>query len=264
MSVVFFTLMLGAAPFLSSLLKGEKIADQFRLGIDLAGGTNMVFQIKPEKELTNDLINEMVESVKRRVNPSGTEEITVRGVGGGRIEVIIPGEDPQTVDEIKRQITRLGSLEFFIAADSAEDREIVRAAQQLDKATKELRTDNQVQAIWSPAFEKDGEPQLMKDRSIVTREIQSIRYVKGRPESYKTEEYLLLVEPEDRRVTGRYLKSASPDIDPAGKVIVNFTFDQTGSFRFGDLTSRFDRPGREDKRKLAIVLDRRVYSGKSE
>ena len=260
MSVVFFTLMLGAAPFLSSLLKGEKIADQFRLGIDLAGGTNMVFQIKPEKELTNDLINEMVESVKRRVNPSGTEEITVRGVGGGRIEVIIPGEDPQTVDEIKRQITRLGSLEFFIAADSAEDREIVRAAQQLDKATKELRTDNQVQAIWSPAFEKDGEPQLMKDRSIVTREIQSIRYVKGRPESYKTEEYLLLVEPEDRRVTGRYLKSASPDIDPAGKVIVNFTFDQTGSFRFGDLTSRFDRPGREDKRKLAIVLDRRVYS----
>ena len=56
MWVVFFTLMLGASPFLSSLLKGEKIGDQFRLGIDLAGGTNMVFQIKPEKELTNDLI----------------------------------------------------------------------------------------------------------------------------------------------------------------------------------------------------------------
>ncbi len=260
MWVVFFTLMLGAAPFLSSLLKGEKIGDQFRLGIDLAGGTNMVFQIKPEKELTNDLINEMVESVKRRVNPSGTEEITVRGVGGGRIEVIIPGEDPQTVDEIKRQITRLGSLEFFIAAHSAEDREIVREALLLDKATKELRIDNQVQAIWSPAFEKDGEPQLMRDRSIVTREIESIRYVKGRPETYKTEEYLLLVEPEDRRVTGRYLTSASPDIDPTGHVIVSFTFDQTGSFRFGDLTSRFDRPGREDKRKLAIVLDRRVYS----
>ena len=221
----------------------------------------MVFQIKPEKELTNDLINEMVESVKRRVNPSGTEEITVRGVGGGRIEVIIPGEDPQTVDEIKRQITRLGSLEFFIAAHSAEDREIVRAAQQLDKATKELRIDNQLQAVWSPAFEKDGEPQLMRDRSIVTREIEAIRYdVKGRPETYKTEEYLLLVEPDERRVTGRYLTSASPDIDPTGHVIVSFTFDQTGSFRFGDLTSRFDRPGREDKRKLAIVLDRRVYS----
>ena len=72
-------------------------------------------------------------------------------MGGGRIEVIIPGEDPQTVDEIKRQITRLGSLEFFIAADRAEDREIVRAATELDKATKELVIDGVRRAVWSPA-----------------------------------------------------------------------------------------------------------------
>lgn len=260
MWVVFFTLMLGAAPFLSSLLKGEKIGDQFRLGIDLAGGTNMVFQIKPEKELTNDLIDKMVESVKKRVNPSGTEEITVRGVGGGRIEVIIPGVDPQSVDEVKRKITDLGSLEFFIAAHRAEDREIVKAAEQLDKATKELRIDGVVQAIWSPADEKKGEPQLLRDSSIIRRNVQYIRYVNGRPESYETEEYLLLVEPEDRRVTGQYLTSATTDIDPTGHIIVSFVFDQTGAFRFGDLTSRFDRPGRPDgdQRKLAIVLNRKV------
>ncbi len=260
MWVVFFTLMLGAAPFLSSLLKGEKIGDQFRLGIDLAGGTNMVFQIKPEKELTNDLIDKMVESVKKRVNPSGTEEITVRGVGGGRIEVIIPGVDPQSVDEVKRKITDLGSLEFFIAAHRAEDREIVKAAEQLDKATKELRIDGVVRAIWRPADEKKGEPQLLRDSSIIRRNVQNIRYVNGRPESYETEEYLLLVEPEDRRVTGQYLTSSTTDIDPTGHVIVSFVFDQTGAFRFGDLTSRFDRPGRPDgdQRKLAIVLNRKV------
>ncbi len=258
--VVFFTLMLGASPFLSCLLRGQNIGDRFRLGIDLAGGTNMVFQVKPEKELTNSLIDEMVESVKRRVNPSGTEEITVRGVGGGRIEVIVPGEDPQTVDEIKRQITRLGSLEFFIAAHREEDREIVREAEKLDKSQKEFRVDNQLRAVWSPAFEKQGEPQFLNDSSIVTRKVQKIRYVKGRPESYETEEYLLLVESDDRRVTGRYLKSASTDIDPTGHVIVSFTFDQTGAFLFGDLTTRYARPGSQDKRKLAIVLDRTVYN----
>ncbi|MCA9008121.1 MAG: protein translocase subunit SecD [Planctomycetaceae bacterium] len=260
--VVFFTLMLGAAPFLSSLLRGENIGDQFRLGIDLAGGTNMVFQIKPEKELTNDLIDEMVKSVKRRVNPSGTEEITVRGVGGGRIEVIIPGADPQTVDETKRQITRLGSLEFFIAADRAEDREIVRAAEELDKATRELIIDGVRRAIWTPADEKKGEPQLLRDGSVVSRKVEKIRDVNGQPERYETEEYLLLVEPPERSVTGRYLKSATTDIDPQGKLIVSFTFDQTGAFLFGDLTTRFERPGRPDneKRKLAIVLDRRLYS----
>lgn len=259
--VVFFTLMLGAAPFLSCLLRGENIGDKFRLGIDLAGGTNMVFQVKPEKELTNDLINEMVESVKRRVNPSGTEEITVRGVGGGRIEVIIPGEDPQTVDEIKRQITRLGSLEFFIAADRAEDREIVRAAQEMDKATKDLVIDGVRRAVWSPADEKKGIPQFLNDSGIVSRKVEKIRDVNGQPERYETEEYLLLVEPQERSVTGRYLKAATTDIDPQGKLVVSFTFDQTGAFLFGDLTTRFNRPGRDnDKRKLAIVLDRRVYS----
>jgi len=260
MWVVFFTLMLGASPFLSSLLKGEKIGDQFRLGIDLNGGTNMVFQIKPEKELTNSLIEKMVDSVKKRVNPSGTEEITVRGVGGGRIEVIIPGVDPQSVDEVKRKITDLGSLEFYIAAHRAEDREIVRAAEQLDKATKELRIDGVVRAVWSPADEKNGEPQLLRDSSIIRRSVQYIRYVNGRPESYETEEYLLLVEPEERRVTGQYLTSAMTDIDATGHIIVSFVFDQTGAFRFGDLTSRFDRPGRpdNDKRKLAIVLNRKV------
>ncbi len=263
--VVIFTLMIGASPFLSCLLRGQPIGDRFRLGIDLAGGTNMVFQIKPEKELTNSLIDEMVSSVKRRVNPSGTEEITVRGVGGGRIEVIIPGEDPQTVDEVKRQITRLGSLEFYIAADRAEDREIVRAAEQMEKTTKELLIDGVKRAIWVRADEKEGEPQLLKDPSMVSRTLPDVRTVKGRAESYETEEYLMLAEPEERSVTGRYLKSASTDIDPKGQMIVSFTFDQTGAFLFGDLTTRFNRPGRPDgqKRKLAIVLDRKVYSAPS-
>ena len=185
--VVMFTLMLGAAPFLTSLLRGDNIGDRFRLGIDLAGGTNMVFQIKPEKELTNDLIDEMVKSVRRRVNPSGTEEITVRGVGGGRIEVIIPGADPQTVDEIKKQITRLGSLEFFIAADRAEDREMVRAAEELDKATKDLMIDGVRRAIWTPADEKKGEPQLLRAGTVVSRKVEQIRRVNGKPERYEKE-----------------------------------------------------------------------------
>ena len=91
----------------------------------------MVFQVKPEKEITNEVMDRMVGAVSQRINRSGTEEITVRRVGKDRIEVIVPGEDPQSVDEIKRQITRLGSLEFFICADNT-DQQIVRLANELD------------------------------------------------------------------------------------------------------------------------------------
>ena len=50
LAVVFFTLAVGAAPFLTSALNGEPIWERFRLGIDLGGGTNMVFQVKPSLE----------------------------------------------------------------------------------------------------------------------------------------------------------------------------------------------------------------------
>ncbi len=118
-------------------------------------------------------------------------------------------------------------------------------------------------AIWIPADEKDGEPQLLDD-AVRLSVVKEEKFAKSTAtsENYETEEYLLLVEPEERSVTGRYLKSATTDIDPQGKLIVSFTFDQTGAFLFGDLTTRFNRPGRPDgeKRKLAIVLDRKVYS----
>jgi len=259
LAVVFFTLAVGAAPFLTSLLDGQPLSERFRLGIDLAGGTNMVFQVKPEgKDLTEEVMDRMVGAVSQRINRSGTEEVTVRKVGRDRIEVIVPGEDPQTVDEIKRQITRLGSLEFFIAADST-DQQIVRMANELDKSQTVVEIDDEIVARWVQAFEKNGVPKLL-DRDAIRRPVQKIREVNGKMENYETEEYLLLVESEDERVTGKFLRSATPDFDQNGAIVVSFTFDQTGGYLFGQLTGRnAPKPGLP-ARKLAIVLDRTVFS----
>ncbi|MFM7837512.1 MAG: protein translocase subunit SecDF, partial [Planctomycetaceae bacterium] len=160
-SVVILTLCLGVSPFLMSLLRGQPLSERFRLGIDLAGGTNRVFQVRGEgKEITTDVMDQMVGAVSRRINQSGTEEITVRAVGTDRIEVIVPGEDPQTVDDIKRRITRLGSLEFFVVANRA-DSDIIRLAQGLDLSRKDVLINGEVRARWVPAAEKNGEPKLV-------------------------------------------------------------------------------------------------------
>ena len=259
LAVVFFTLAVGAAPFLTSILNGKPLSERFRLGIDLAGGTNMVFQVKPEgKKITDEVMDRMVGAVSQRINQSGTEEVTVRKVGADRIEVIVPGEDPQTVDDIKRKITRLGSLEFFICADST-DQQIVRLANELDKSQTTLEIDGEIVARWVPAFEKGGVPKFL-DRDAVRRTVQKTREVDGQMENYETEEYLLLVEPEDERVTGKYLRSATPDFDQNGAIVVSFTFDQNGGYLFGQLTGRnAPKPGLP-RRKLAIVLDRTVFS----
>lgn len=259
LAVVFFTLAVGASPFLTSLMKGEPLDKRFRLGIDLAGGTNMVFQVKPEgKEVNDQVMDRMVGAVSQRINRSGTEEVTVRKVGRDRIEVIVPGEDPQSVDEIKRQITRLGSLEFFICADST-DQQVVRMANELDKSQTILEMDGEIVARWIPAFEKNGVPKLL-DESVIRRSVQKTREVNGKMENYDTEEYLLLVEPPEESVTGKYLRSATPDFDQNGAIVVSFNFDQTGGYLFGQLTGRnAPKPGLPP-RKLAIVLDKKVFS----
>lgn len=259
LAVVFFTLAVGAAPFLTSVLTGQPILERFRLGIDLGGGTNMVFQVKPEsKEITEEVMDRMVGAVSQRINRSGTEEVTVRRVGRDRIEVIVPGEDPQAVDEIKRQITRLGSLEFFICADST-DQQIVRLANELDKSQTVVELDGEVVARWVAAYEKNGVPKFL-DRDAIRRTVQKIREVDGKVENYETEEYLLLVDSAEESVTGKYLRSAVPDFDQNGAIVVSFTFDQTGGYLFGQLTGRnAPKPGLP-RRKLAIVLDRTVFS----
>ncbi|MFN9719906.1 MAG: protein translocase subunit SecD [Planctomycetota bacterium] len=258
LAVVFFTLAIGASPFLTSLINGQPLLDRFRLGIDLAGGTNLVFQVKPEgKALTPELMDRMVDAVSQRINRTGTEEVTVRPVGRDRIEVIVPGKDPQSVQQTIRDITRLGSLEFFILADES-DQDIVRDGLALDKSQTDVYQGDELVARWVQAYEENGVPKFLGDG--ISRRVEKIRDVNGRKEKYETEEYLLIVGDPEEQVTGKFLRSALTDIDSNGEIIVSFRFDQTGGFLFGQLTGRnLQQPGREP-RKLAIVLDRRVFS----
>lgn len=264
-------LAIGVMPFLVRAINGETLGEGIRLGIDLAGGTNMLFRVEEEegKPLTNEVMDKMVSAVAKRINPSGTSEITVRQVGADRLEVIVPGEDPQTVNDIKRRITRLGSLEFFITANQQlDDKDIIRRALALPTDKKKIvktLPDNEeiVQAMWLPAYEKGEnlEPQFLDRTDVIRREVEKFRSVDGKKERYTTEEYLVLVGPPEQQVSGRYLKSASSGIDPeSGGQMVRFQFDTRGAHLFSILTSKYGpQPGRA-RRGLGIVLDRQLYS----
>src|ERR1700730_15027275 len=70
----------------------------FKLGVDLVGGTILVYEIDLRKnqdaEKTFDPlrdINVLAESLKRRIDPNDLYNITIRPAGGeGRIEIILP------------------------------------------------------------------------------------------------------------------------------------------------------------------------------
>src|ERR1700688_4580068 len=71
----------------------------FKLGVDLVGGTILVYEIDLRKNMdTTDNkfdpvrdINILAESLKRRIDPNDLYNITIRPAGGeGRIEIILP------------------------------------------------------------------------------------------------------------------------------------------------------------------------------
>ena len=64
-------------------------AGVFKLGIDLSGGTILLYQV--QQPVPEDFqIEKMTAAIQRRVNPIGLADVTIRGVGSDRVEIIIP------------------------------------------------------------------------------------------------------------------------------------------------------------------------------
>lgn len=135
--------------------------DKYRLGIDLAGGTILVYEVNLERTklrkqteqgprdplaekdgppagLTSDEINQLAAQIKRRIDPTDIKNVTVRPSGDRRVEIILPlsgasvaGREnlsQEDIEEVKRLISQMGVLEFRIIANGADDQKGLQAA----------------------------------------------------------------------------------------------------------------------------------------
>jgi SecD/SecF fusion protein len=89
---------------------------KLKLGIDLAGGTILVYQVSPENKGPNFDMDELIAALKQRADPQGVKEMPIRKIGSDRIEIILPKASDEEVEEVKKMLTDVGSLEFRILA----------------------------------------------------------------------------------------------------------------------------------------------------
>ncbi|MDG3007514.1 protein translocase subunit SecD [Paludisphaera mucosa] len=102
---------------------------KLKLGIDLSGGTILVYEVAKESQAApNFNMNELIAALKQRADPQGVKETPIRNIGNNRLEIILPKAGPEEVEEIKSMLTDVGSLEFRILANRKHDSEAIARA----------------------------------------------------------------------------------------------------------------------------------------
>jgi SecD/SecF fusion protein len=94
---------------------------KLKLGIDLSGGTILVYEVSKDNLGTNFNMDELISALKQRVDPQGVKETPIRKIGSNRIELILPLASDEEVEELKKMLTDVGQLEFRILANRKHD-----------------------------------------------------------------------------------------------------------------------------------------------
>ena len=162
-------------------LKDPEGFSGFKLGIDLRGGTILVYEVDQELSgqsrgpdagagrATAD--SAMADSLKRRIDPADLLGVVVRPIGGGsRVEILLPystaagegGVTQSEVEKIKGLIREVGSLEFRIMANQTDDADAVDAVKEYLKRARENPIGEEAKALEAAA--KSGLPPPFPNR----------------------------------------------------------------------------------------------------
>ena len=109
----------------------------FRRGIDLAGGTILIYEIDKDKLPANwdaEQIKKLADKLKKRIDENDLYNVVVRPLGLDRVEIILPlsgsasgegkGSSDEFIDGVRQKVKQTGKLEFRIVANSKDGKGI--------------------------------------------------------------------------------------------------------------------------------------------
>jgi SecD/SecF fusion protein len=116
----------------------------FRQGIDLAGGTILIYEVDPDQRKAgwnNEDIKQLADKLKKRIDPNDLQNVVVRPLGTDRVEIILPfagsntgagkANNEEFIDGVRQKVKQTGVLEFRIAANTEDDKEAIADARKM-------------------------------------------------------------------------------------------------------------------------------------
>jgi SecD/SecF fusion protein len=208
------------------------------------------FAARQQSSLGKEDMDKMVGSIGKRVNPGGQKEVTVRAMGGDRVEVIIPRVDQAEIDLIKKTISTAGALKFRILANRQvrDDQPFIELAEQSE--ARQVKAGNEVKAEWVPVdpnnFKDFGPNVVVREPKPGEREVLVI-----------DDDFDVLIGDNHGKLT-RANSSFDPD---TGGPCVEFAFDSQGAALFGELTgAHLPDPNSGLSYSLGVLLDDKLMT----
>jgi SecD/SecF fusion protein len=240
---------------------------EFRLGIDLQGGTELVYEINVgelEYDVGGSNVAEVVKDlIYNRLDAFGLKEIGIAVVGGDRLVIQLPGADKQFVDEIKRQIEDTGTLEFTLVHDAA-DRQ-GRAGRLLDAISRYNQEEQQYVALLAtmPTAKKPVWPeelrQLAEEHKTYKRE--RLEWERKYREAASAEERAALQQPKAPDFIALYEAERQQQEGSAVYRFVNkpggltlLRYGEIGEFRVSGRNLNAARNDRDEKGRPCIAF----------
>ena len=238
-----------------------------RLGLDLKGGSNLVYQAEFQEEWSEDerqfYLDEAITTIRNRIDKYGVTEPVIQQLGSDRMLIQLPGITD--IDEAKALIEQTGFLEFREVEINATTAETVTLN---DYLTNQGRTD-----FFNPAvtgkriFGQTIVDSQTKEQTIVsvpyllTKDDQGLKWIdrKGNPVDINAvtltqnekDAYCWMpaegeIDNETKVLTGAYLTKALPQVPPADQITtgreisVGIEWNSDGAKLFDEIAARLN------------------------
>jgi SecD/SecF fusion protein len=268
---------------------------QTRLGLDLKGGIELVYQGEPtpQSEVTPAAINRAIDIIRTRVDQLGVAEPEIQRLGSKQISVGLPGV--KDLNRAKQQVGTTAQLQFYDWENNVIGNprtpiiglyEAVKKASQQPPQIDSNNTTKGQYYLFKPSHElANGPDTLLKDslsqyNGKVPKGYQLIKIPPGtvvlqgeKPKGFPANKvwdrwFVLHDNPE---LKGTDLKNPKQNYDPQTQVpIVTFDFTDKGRTAFHNVTKRLAQRGQLKQvpgqpvensfQTFAIVLDQKVVS----
>jgi SecD/SecF fusion protein len=271
------------------------VAKQTRLGLDLKGGVEIVYQGQPtpQSQVTGEAMQRAVDQIRKGCEGLGVSEVEVQRLGSDQISVGIP--DVKNAARARRQCGKPGRMFFYdfernVIGDKHRPIPSLYEATQIASRQKPVIDGNNTAGKLVYLFKRDRTLQAGPDSSrkdllsdfngklppgdrIVVVPEGTVVVRAERPDNFpKNKEYnQFYVLQDNPELNGKDIKRPKQEFDPqTNEPIVTFGFTDKGRTAFHDVTRRLAQRGQAQQipgqppdasfQTFAVVLDREVVT----